>query len=82
MRAVPEMIARWFPGRFFALGTDGFGRGDSRDALRRHFEVDAEHTAYASLYQFAKSGKYPRKDLPRALGELGLDPSKVDPSHA
>jgi pyruvate dehydrogenase E1 component len=82
MRAVPEMIAKWFPGRFFALGTDGFGRSDSRPNLRRHFEVDAEHTAYAALYQLAKAGKFPRKDLAKSLKDLGLDPNKVDPSTA
>jgi pyruvate dehydrogenase E1 component len=82
MRAVPEMIAKWFPGRFTALGTDGFGRSDSRPALRRHFEVDAEHTAYAALYQLSKAGKLPKKDLARAAKELGIDPNKIDPSTA
>jgi pyruvate dehydrogenase E1 component len=82
MRAVPEMIAKWFPNRFLALGTDGFGRSDSRPALRRHFEVDAEHTAWASLVQLARSGKFPKKDLARAQKELGIDPNKVDPSIA
>jgi pyruvate dehydrogenase E1 component len=82
MRALPEMIAKWFPGRFFALGTDGFGRSDSRQALRRHFEVDAEHTAYAALYQLSKAGGFPKKDLAKAMKALGLDPNKVDPSLA
>jgi pyruvate dehydrogenase E1 component len=82
MRAVPEMIANWFPGRFTALGTDGFGRSDTRKALRRHFEVDAEHTAFASLYQLSKAGKFPKKDLAKAIKELGIDPAKVDPSTA
>src|SRR5262249_18116747 len=45
MRAVPEMIARWVPGGLFPLGTDGFGRSETRAALRRHFEVDAESLA-------------------------------------
>ncbi len=82
MRAVPEMIARWFPGRFTALGTDGFGRSDSRPALRRHFEVDAESVAYRSLAELAQAGRYPKKDLPKALQELGLDPNKPDPATA
>jgi pyruvate dehydrogenase E1 component len=82
MRAVPEMIARWFPNRFLALGTDGFGRSDSRPALRRHFEVDAEHTAWAALVQLARGGKFPKKDLAKAQKELGIDPNKVDPSLA
>jgi pyruvate dehydrogenase E1 component len=82
MRAVPEMIAKWFPGRFLALGTDGFGRSDSRPALRRHFEVDAEHTAWAALVQLARAGKFPKKDLAKAQKDLGIDPNKVDPSFA
>jgi len=82
MRAVPEMIARWFPNRFLALGTDGFGRSDSRPALRRHFEVDSEHTAWAALVQLARAGKFPKKDLAKAQKELGIDPNKVDPSFA
>src|SRR6185295_783396 len=82
MRAVPEMISKWFPGRFLALGTDGFGRSDSRPALRRHFEVDSEHTAWASLVQLARAGKFPKKDLAKAQKELGIDPNKVDPSFA
>jgi pyruvate dehydrogenase E1 component len=82
MRAVPEMIARWFPGRFTALGTDGFGRSDSRPALRRHFEIDAESVAYRSLVELARAGSYPKSDLPRALKELGLHADRPDPSTA
>jgi pyruvate dehydrogenase E1 component len=82
MKALPEMIAKWFPERFFALGTDGFGRSDSRPALRRHFEVDAEHTAYAALWRLALAGKYPKKDLAKAMKELGIDPNHPDPATA
>ncbi|HEX5758699.1 MAG TPA: pyruvate dehydrogenase (acetyl-transferring), homodimeric type, partial [Thermoanaerobaculia bacterium] len=53
MRSVPDQIARWLPGRFFALGTDGFGRSDTRAALRRFFEVDAESVAVAALHRLA-----------------------------
>ena len=49
MRALPEMIARWVPGGLFPLGTDGFGRSETRAALRRHFEVDAECITVAAL---------------------------------
>ncbi len=82
MRAVPEMIARWFPDRFTALGTDGFGRSDSREALRRHFEIDAAHIAFSALSELARKGAFSRKDLAAAARELGLDPAKPDPSHA
>ena len=57
MRAVPEMIGRWVPGGLFPLGTDGFGRSDTRAALRRHFEVDAECIAVAALAQLARRGR-------------------------
>ncbi len=56
MRAVPEMIARWVPNGLFPLGTDGFGRSETRAALRRHFEVDAECITVAALYQLAQRG--------------------------
>jgi pyruvate dehydrogenase E1 component len=82
MRAVPEMIARWFPGRFHALGTDGFGRSDSRENLRRHFEVDAPHVAYEALYRLAQAGQFPRKDLAPAMKELGVNPDQPDPASA
>jgi len=82
MRAVPEMIAKWFPGRFLALGTDGFGRSDSRPALRRHFEVDAEHMAWASLVQLARAGRFPKKDLTGAMKDLAIAPDQPDPASA
>ncbi len=76
MRIVPDQIARWLPGRFFALGTDGFGRSDTREALRRFFEVDAESVAVAALCQLALHGDA-AADLPRrAIAELGIDPEK------
>ena len=44
MKIVPDQIQRWVPGRFVTLGTDGYGRSDAREALRKHFEVD-EHSS-------------------------------------
>jgi pyruvate dehydrogenase E1 component len=75
VRAVPDMISRWLPGRFTVLGTDGFGRSDSRARLRRHFEVDAEHVAYAALCGLAR----PASELEAALRQLGLDPGAPSP---
>ena len=49
MKAVPDQIARWVPAPFTTLGTDGFGRSDTRAALRRHFETDAAHVVVAVL---------------------------------
>jgi pyruvate dehydrogenase E1 component len=82
MRAVPDQIAPWLAGRLASLGTDGFGRSDSRAALRRHFEIDAEHTAFRALVELARRDRFPKADLPKARRELGLDPEKKDPAHA
>ncbi|MGH7128054.1 MAG: transketolase-like TK C-terminal-containing protein, partial [Planctomycetaceae bacterium] len=82
MRAVPDQIARWVPGRFFTLGTDGFGRSDTEAALRRHFEVDAECIAYTTLRALADEDQYDRKTLWEALKTLDIDPEKMDPATA
>ncbi|MBB5869554.1 pyruvate dehydrogenase E1 component [Allocatelliglobosispora scoriae] len=57
MRAVPDLISRWVPGDYTSLGTDGYGRSDTRAALRRHFHVDAESIVVATLAQLAKRGE-------------------------
>ncbi|GAB3812352.1 hypothetical protein GCM10027605_53970 [Micromonospora zhanjiangensis] len=59
MRAVPDLISRWIPGDYTSLGTDGFGLSDTRHALRRHFHVDAESIAVATLRQLALRGEVP-----------------------
>ncbi|MGW1057802.1 pyruvate dehydrogenase (acetyl-transferring), homodimeric type [Micromonospora rubida] len=59
MRAVPDLIARWVPGDYTSLGTDGFGMSDTRHALRRHFHVDAESVTVATLRQLALRGTVP-----------------------
>ena len=79
MKSVPDQIARWLPGRLFTLGTDGFGRSDTREALRRFFEVDAECIAVAALRQLAAAGAVERSVVARAVRELGIDPEKPDP---
>jgi pyruvate dehydrogenase E1 component len=79
MKSSPEMIARWLPGRFYSLGTDGFGRSDTREALRRFFEVDAESIVLATLGRLAQCGAVDREVAARAVGELGIDPEKPDP---
>ena len=79
MKSLPEMIRPWVPEDIFTLGTDGFGRSDTRQALRRHFEVDAECIAVAALYALAKQGKIKREQVATAIDELGIDPEKIDP---
>jgi pyruvate dehydrogenase E1 component len=82
VRALPEQIARWLPGELFALGTDGMGRSETREALRRHFEVDAECIVVATLYRLHKQGVFDAPFVAKAIKELGVNPEKVDPYFA
>ncbi|HEX9945145.1 MAG TPA: pyruvate dehydrogenase (acetyl-transferring), homodimeric type [Thermoanaerobaculia bacterium] len=79
MKLVPDQIARWLPGRLTSLGTDGFGRSETREALRRFFEVDAECVALAALHQLSLRCRLDRGVVRRAIDELGVDPEKLDP---
>jgi pyruvate dehydrogenase E1 component len=79
MRSVPEMIAEWVPGGLYALGTDGFGRSETRPALRRHFEIDAECIALAALHQLSRKGLYPAAEVEKARQKLGVSPDKPNP---
>ena len=79
MKSVPEMIGRWLPGHLYPLGTDGFGRSDNRRSLRRHFEVDAECIALATLTQLARRGEIKPARIQQAVKELQIDPDKVSP---
>jgi pyruvate dehydrogenase E1 component len=79
MKIVPDQIAPWVPGGLTTLGTDGFGRSDTRERLRRFFEVDAELTVIATLYALAEKGTVERKLVAKAIKELGVDPQKAFP---
>ena len=75
MRIVPEQIARFLPGRSFTpLGTDGMGRSDTREALRRHFEVDAAHIVVATLSGLAAQGEVKPELVMEAIRRYGIDP--------
>ena len=83
MKAVPHMVAPWLADRqLTVLGTDGFGRSDTREALRIHFEVSPEHIAYGALHGLCLVDQGSREELGRAIGELGIDPERVDPVRA
>ncbi len=82
MKSLPEMIQRWVPGGLYPLGTDGFGRSDTRAALRRHFEVDAECITLAALTQLARRGALKPAVCQEAIETLKIDPNKVDPVRA
>jgi pyruvate dehydrogenase E1 component len=79
MKSVPDQIARWVPQPFVPLGTDGFGRSDTRDALRRFFEVDAEHTVVATLSALADLGEVKPETVAEAIAKYGLDPDHPSP---
>jgi pyruvate dehydrogenase E1 component len=82
MKIVPDQIAPWLPGRLVSLGTDGFGRSDNREQLRRHFEVDAENIVAATLTRLARDGKFDAQRAAAAIQELGLNPERPEPSKA
>jgi pyruvate dehydrogenase E1 component len=75
------MIRPWVARRYVTLGTDGFGRSDTREALRRFFEVDAENIAVSALYALSQDGLIPAHEVSQAIRDLGLDPEKPDPLH-
>jgi pyruvate dehydrogenase E1 component len=79
MKAVPDQIRQWVPGRYAVLGTDGFGRSDSRVALRGFFEVNRQHVAVAALKALADDGKLDAATVTAAIGKLGIDPDAPDP---
>jgi pyruvate dehydrogenase E1 component len=82
MKAVQDQINPWLGGRMVTLGTDGFGRSDNREHLRRHFEVDAASIVAATLSSLAREGKYDAKKAAKAILELGINPEKIDAARA
>lgn len=72
VRLVPQQIAPWIPGGLLTLGTDGFGRSDNRNALRRFFEVDAEHLVVAALYALFQRGAVDANLVTQAVRDLGV----------
>ncbi|HEY8922217.1 MAG TPA: pyruvate dehydrogenase (acetyl-transferring), homodimeric type [Candidatus Limnocylindria bacterium] len=82
LKSLPDMVARWIDRPFTVLGTDGFGRSDTREALRTHFEVSPEQIAYAALHGLCLTGSADRRELVKAIGELGIDPDRTDPREA
>jgi len=82
MKAVSDQVARWVPARFLPLGTDGFGRSDSRAALRRHFEIDAEHIVVATLALLAEAGDIKPEVVTEAIKRYEIDPETTSPVFA
>jgi pyruvate dehydrogenase E1 component len=82
MKAVPDQIARWVHQPYVSLGTDGFGRSDTREALRRHFEVDAEHIAVAALSALADMGEVKPETVADAIAAFDIEPDRTSPYFA
>jgi pyruvate dehydrogenase E1 component len=82
MKIVPDQVAPWLGGRLVSLGTDGFGRSDSREHLRRHFEINAASIVAATLSRLAREGKFDAERAAQALAELGLNTQAKDPALA
>ena len=76
--AVPEMIQRWVGGRYVVLGTDGFGRSDSREALRSFFEIDTSSIVLAALSALEQDGKVPDGTVQKSAKEMGLSLERID----
>ncbi|MDX2033972.1 MAG: pyruvate dehydrogenase (acetyl-transferring), homodimeric type [Blastocatellia bacterium] len=82
MKIVPDQLAPWLNGRLISLGTDGFGRSESREYLRRHFEINAESIVAATLSRLAREGKFDSKRAAQAMIDLGINPDAGDPMRA
>ena len=83
MKIVPEQVARFLPGHHFVpLGTDGFGRSDTREALRRHFEIDMPHVVVGVLSALAAQGEVKHETVAEAIAHYGIDADAVNPALA
>jgi pyruvate dehydrogenase E1 component len=79
MKIVPDQIGKWVPGGLTTLGTDGFGRSDTRPRLRRFFEIDAECVVVATLHSLARRGEIKMEAVAGAIKDLNVDPEKGFP---
>ncbi len=79
MKAVPDQVSRWIPAPFIPLGTDGFGLSGHRAALRRYFEIDAEHIVVATLAALAEFGELKPEQVKEALDRYGIDTERTSP---
>jgi len=82
MTMVPDQVAKWMPRDFIVLGTDGYGRSDSRAALRRFFETDKGHVVLAALSGLVRAGRMKPEAVRDALQRYRIDPETIDPAHA
>ena len=79
MRSFPDQVRPWIPGRFTALGTDGFGRSDTREALRSFFEIDRRYVVAAALHALAEEGVIKKSVVKQAIEKYDIDPDAAEP---
>ncbi len=79
VRTLPDLVAPWVPDPYIVLGTDGFGRSDTRESLRAHFEIDPPHIAAAALAGLARCGSIDARQAAKSIRALGVDPETSDP---
>jgi len=79
LKALPATVAKWLPGPSILLGTDGYGRSDTRESLRDFFEVDARHIAYAALGALAREKRIEMSIVKKARKQLDINPEKSNP---
>lgn len=82
MKLYADQVRAWVPGAYRVLGTDGFGRSDSRANLRRHFEVNAHYIVVAALSELAQAGDIEKKVVAKAIKDFGIDVDKINPLYA
>src|SRR5204863_4725275 len=80
LKALPDMVARWLPPYYVSLGTDGFGRSDTREALRSLFEIDPPSIAAAVVSELVRCGAMAADKGAKSIAALGVDPAKLDPA--
>jgi pyruvate dehydrogenase E1 component len=82
MTMVPDQVAKWMPRDFIVLGTDGYGRSDSRAALRKFFETDKGHVVVAALSGLVRTGRMKPEAVTDAMERYRIDPDTIDPAQA
>ena len=82
IRSYADQIRSWVPASYTVLGTDGFGRSDTRAQLRKHFEVNRYYVAVAALKALADEGQLPAGKVAEAIDKYGIDAEKINPLHA
>jgi pyruvate dehydrogenase E1 component len=82
MMMVPDQVAKWMPRDFVVLGTDGYGRSDSRAALRKFFETDTGHVVTAAISGLVRAGRMKPEAVSDAMQRYQIDPEAIDPAHA